>query len=98
MLRTLLFHFSVVLLASQAASATPVHVLTCDEAKEEVARTGRYYVETPDGEIPIYPVKAIHPRWGAYCTGPREVPSFHVRKTRDQYKCVVGYACISNPK
>ena len=83
-------------LAAFTAQARPLRTvdeLSCAEARAEVARTGSYYVRTPDGPIPITFIMPLN-RF-APCP-PREHLQYIRVATRDSAACHVGYTCGAN--
>lgn len=67
--------------------------MRCRAVINQVLRTGRYYVETADGLIPVwdlFPLAKFQ-----YC--PQRQRLFYVRvPTLDEPQCHIGYSCIAN--
>jgi hypothetical protein len=78
---------------AQASPVKPIDEMTCQEARNFVAETGRYYLRSRDGVLPIYPIRTIEQ--GPKCEGSphSQSPWFEIHATLDNPQCWVGFSC-----
>jgi hypothetical protein len=78
-----------------AQNAAPVSTptsedMTCQQARDYVARTGRLYVRASPDIIPIYPVRTVQA--GPKCETKQAV-WYEIHRTTDNPQCLVGFTC-----
>jgi len=67
--------------------------MRCRDVRAQVLRTGRYYVETADGLIPVWDLFPVD----KFQNCPQRQRLYYVRvPTLDEAQCHVGYSCIAN--
>jgi hypothetical protein len=74
---------------SALAAGDTIDRMTCQEARDFVARNGRYYISTPAGRIPMV-IWSLEQ--GPSC-GRKMSTWMEIHRTLDNSQCFVGWSC-----